>query len=259
MKDNCYYLESVEPDEPDKIVIWKGQLKEKFNTDYCDITLLKTKIYGNMLFMDNCLQSTEYDEHIYHTTLVNPIAEYMTQLENVLILGGGEGCTAREVLKYDPQFVLQIDIDDKFVKWASDTLKWDDGALTDTRVHLVYDDAWKVLKKEPYTYYDYIVIDLFDPTEQTAEYFCELLCDCTKWLNYSGYLVSYAGMYHTLKPIIYKIVDILFDKIGDKCNFIDFYTTFIPSFGGECVFLYYQLKNPEEEENNPHLVIDVSS
>jgi len=258
MTDNNYYLESVEPDEPDKIVIWKGQLIEKFNTDYCDITLLKTKIYGNMLFMDNCLQSTENDEHIYHTALVHPLAEYSKQLDNVLILGGGEGCTAREILKYDPQFVLQIDIDHTFVKWASDTLKWDDGALKDPRVHLVYDDAWTVLKKEPYVFYDYIIVDLFDPTEQSADYFCELLCNCSKWLNKDGYLVAYVGMYHTLNPVIYTILDILLEKIGDKCNFIDYYTACIPSFGGDCVFLYYCLKNPEEEENNPHLAIDVS-
>ena len=208
--------------------------------------------------MDGCLQSTEYDEHIYHTTLVHPIAENIVQLKNVMILGGGEGCTAREVLQYNPAFVLQIDIDHKFVNWASNTLKWDDGALKDPRVHLVYADAWEVLRKEPYICYDYIIVDLFDPTEQNAEYFCELLSNCAEWLNYNGYLIAYAGMYHTLNPVIYKILNILSEKIGNKCKFIDFYTSFIPSFGGECVFLYYCLKNPEEEENNPHLVIDVS-
>ena len=114
MNNNIYYIESHEPDEPDKIVIWKGKLIAQFNTEYADIILLNTKLYGDVLFMNKCIQSSSVDEYIYHSVLVHLVGECIN-IDKVAIFGGGEGCTAREVLKYNPSFVLQVDIDDKFV------------------------------------------------------------------------------------------------------------------------------------------------
>ena len=253
MNNNIYYIESHEPDEPDKIVIWKGNLIAQFNTEYADIILLNTKLYGDVLFMNKCIQSSSVDEYIYHSVLVHLVGECIN-IDKVAIFGGGEGCTAREVLKYNPSFVLQVDIDDKFVKWCSNTLKWDDDALKDKRLHLIYDDAWSVIKKKPYNLYDYIIIDLFDPETSNIDKYINLLIDCKKWLRPGGALVAYAGMLHTLNPAIFPILEKLIDKIGDSCEVIDYFTTFVPSFGGECVFLYYFAK---EEESSPHLVIDV--
>jgi spermidine synthase len=253
-EENLFHLESYEPNDPDKIVIWKGELVDKFNTEYADIILLKTQLYGHILFMDNCLQSTEKDEYMYHTILVHALGEHIN-IDKVAIFGGGEGCTAREVLKYNPSFVLQVDIDHEFVKWCSNTLCWDEGALKDPRLHLIYDDAWKVIKKTPYSSYDYIIIDLFDPDSSNIDKYIELLIDAIKWLKPGGCLVAYTGMIHIIDPPIYKICEKLVDKIGDYCDIIDYFTTFIPSFGGECSFVYYSVK---EEESSPHLAIDVS-
>jgi spermidine synthase len=253
MDDNLFYLESHEPDDPDKIVIWKGELLAQFNTEYSDIILLKTQLYGSILFMNNCLQSTSADEYIYHNVLVHTLGDYI-KIDKVAIFGGGEGCTAREVLKYNPSFVLQVDIDHSFVKWCSDTLKWDEGALKDHRVHLIYDDVLNIIKKPAYSLYDYIIIDLFDPESSNIDKYIELLIDCKLWLKPGGALVAYAGMFHTINPAIIEIIEQLNDKIGDECNTIDYFTTFVPSFGGECSFLYYFVK---EEENSPHLAIDV--
>jgi spermidine synthase len=254
MNDDIYYIESYEPDDPDKTVIWKGELIDKFNTEYSDIILLKTQLYGNILFMNNCIQSASADEYIYHKVLVHTVGEYVN-MDKIAIFGGGEGCTAREVLKYNPSFVLQVDIDHEFVKWCSKTLKWDENALINPKLHLIYDDAWKVIKKQPYSLYDYIIIDLFDPEENNIDKYLQLLIDCKNWLKPGGALVAYAGMLHTLNSHVLYLVDQLTDKIGDECESIDYFTTFVPSFGGECAFLYYFVK---EEENSPHLVIDVS-
>jgi spermidine synthase len=257
--NNLYHLEAYEPDDPDKTVIWKGEIIDKFTTEYCDIIRLRTQLYGDMIFMDNCIQSASVDEHIYHETLVHPLAEYVENIDRVLILGGGEGCTAREVLKYDPDFILQIDIDHQFVNWCSNVLQWDEGALKNNKVHLIYDDAWAIIKKGPYKLYNYIIVDLFDPDSETVDKFCELLVDCSKWLNENGILVAYAGMLHTLNPAINKILPYIEEHIGEYCSVIDWYTTYVPSFGGECVFVFYCLeKKPgSEEDNKSHLVIDV--
>eukprot|EP00249_Psilotum_nudum_P034421 c53462_g1_i1 orf=512-1285(+) len=65
-----------------------------------DITLLDTRPFGKVLILDGKLQSSEADEFVYHECLVHPAMIYHSSPKNVFIMGGGEGSTAREVLRH---------------------------------------------------------------------------------------------------------------------------------------------------------------
>ena len=69
-------------------------------TPFQDYFLFESKGFGKVLILDKDVQSTERDEYIYHETLVHPAMLTHPEPKRVLIVGGGEGATLREVLKH---------------------------------------------------------------------------------------------------------------------------------------------------------------
>ena len=84
---------------------------------YIKIQIFDTKVYGRMLVLDGIIQITEKDEAAYSEMLAHPAIKILKNLKEVLIIGGGDGAVAEEVLKYN--FVKRIDlvdIDEEVVK-----------------------------------------------------------------------------------------------------------------------------------------------
>jgi Spermidine synthase len=76
------------------------------------IIIVNTYNYGRCLILDNEFQSAEMDEFIYHEALVHPSLILHPGAESVLILGGGEGATLREALRYKSvKKAVMVDID----------------------------------------------------------------------------------------------------------------------------------------------------
>src|SRR5476649_2871878 len=68
-------------------------------TPFQSVAILRTAVFGKMLVLDGDTQSAQFDEKIYHESLVHPALAASASPERVLILGGGEGATLREVLR----------------------------------------------------------------------------------------------------------------------------------------------------------------
>jgi spermidine synthase len=85
----------------------------------------------------------------------------------VLILGGGEGATLREVLKYrSVEEAVMVDIDEEMIRVARVYLKeWHQGAFDDPRARIVIDDAWNYVKEavKRGEKFDVVISDLVDP------------------------------------------------------------------------------------------------
>lgn len=141
-------------------------------TPYQKVVL--TKRSGNgaddvRLFIDGNIQFSSQDEYRYHEALVHvPMAE-ATGHGHVLILGGGDGLAAREVLKYDDvEDVTIVDLDEAITRISRDNhdiSQVNGGSLSDGRVTVVNDDAARFLR-ESKSAYDVIVIDLPDPNSE---------------------------------------------------------------------------------------------
>src|SRR5215470_852404 len=81
-------------------------------TAFQHVTILDTFEYGKMLVIDGRTQSAEDDEHIYHESLVHPALVAHPAPRRVLIIGGGEGATLREVLRHPSiERIVMVDID----------------------------------------------------------------------------------------------------------------------------------------------------
>jgi spermidine synthase len=122
------------------------------------------------LFLDGNLQFSSKDEHRYHESLVHPAMSLARSREAVLILGGGDGPAAREVLKYgDVQRVVLVDIDPAMTELAQthpSLLTINKRSLLDPRVELVHQDAYKYLE-DTAELFGVIIVDLPDPNNES--------------------------------------------------------------------------------------------
>ncbi|MEB3859710.1 MAG: spermidine synthase, partial [Desulfurococcales archaeon] len=133
---------------------------------YQEIVVLEYEELGKALVLDGKTQSTEYDEFVYHEALVQPAMVLHGNPERVLVLGGGEGATVREVLKFKSvREVVMVDIDEEVVRVSREMLpEWHAGAFDDPRLRLVIGDGYEYVEGSGESF-DVIIADLADPIE----------------------------------------------------------------------------------------------
>jgi spermidine synthase len=137
-------------------------------TKFQHVEILETASYGKALVLDGRIQSSQADEFIYHEALVHPgMLATEARPASALVIGGGEGATLREILKYPSiRRAVMVDIDDEVVELCQRHLpEMHQGAFRDPRVELRHEDARGWLERNPETF-DFITIDLVEPLEE---------------------------------------------------------------------------------------------
>jgi spermidine synthase len=137
-------------------------------TKFQQAEIMETASYGKVLVLDGRIQSSQADEFIYHDALVHP-GMLTTEVppRTALIIGGGEGATLREVLRY-PSIVraVMVDIDGEVVDLCRRHLpEMHQGAFEDPRAEVRHEDARGYLEKTTERF-DFISIDLVEPLEE---------------------------------------------------------------------------------------------
>jgi len=122
---------------------------------------------GFSLFLNGNLQFSSVDEYRYHEALVHPAFQAAMQRAQVLILGGGDGLAAREVLRYgdEVQRVTLVDLDGAMTKLAvqsSELHELNQGSLTSPKVRVINDDAMQWLTNTT-EQFDVVIVDFPDP------------------------------------------------------------------------------------------------
>ena len=143
-------------------VYWAGK------TPFCaSVVIAENPTHGRVLFMDNEIQSAQYDEAIYHEHLVHPILNSLSHIpeKRVLVIGGGEGATAREVLKWNAHDVAHVDwvdIDGGLVELCKTHMKYAPDHMYDDKRLTYYAADARIFLKECVRY-DVVILDLPDP------------------------------------------------------------------------------------------------
>jgi spermidine synthase len=215
----------------------------KFNavnllTNKQEIDIIDSPHNGKMIFMDGVLQSTTQDEVIYHNALVHPLLNTLICNKHILILGGGEGATAREVLRWSTVEVTMVDYDKEFVDYMkANGMEWSRGAFNDVRLTTLYEDAWEFMKEG--NSYDGVIIDLTDPDFNKERWspLLRMVLDSVKL--YKGGFVMNAGLYLPWDTTnLINIVAVIKDLCLKNNEFRYYiYTAYIPSFNGEWTFI----------------------
>lgn len=133
-------------------------------TEFQTLEILRLASYGKCLVLDGKIQSSEADEFIYHESLVHAALVSMASPSTILIAGGGEGATIREVLKHPTvEEVVLVDLDPAVVGTCRKYLpEWHAGAFDDHRLNVVFDDARQYIDCSDKKF-DLIVLDLPEP------------------------------------------------------------------------------------------------
>jgi spermidine synthase len=231
--------------------IWSGR------TAHQAVEIVDSNEYGRMLFLDGELQSASADERIYHESLIHPVMAGVVAAGRaasglrVLVVGGGEGATVREVLRWNPAQVVWVDIDLELVSLCQEHLGWEGiNVLGDNRVQFHSDDIAAVLPV--LGTFDVIVLDLPDPDGETgwlysAEFFATLRDHLEPW----GGLVSHCG---PVRPVAGRVGE-GFQRIWRESGLQEaglrpegFYRVGIPSFQGDWGFWIWRPDGSEPFE-----------
>jgi len=161
-KKPLWITEFFTPYERHSHAIKKIIVKKK--TKFQKIIVADTFVFGRALFLDDEIQSALKDEFIYHESLVIPAMILSGKAEKILILGGGEGSTLREVYKFrEVKEAVMVDIDGEAVSFCYKYLKdWHRGSFDDKRTKLVIEDARKYVF-ETKEKFDVVISDLPTP------------------------------------------------------------------------------------------------
>lgn len=218
-------------------------------TDYQRIEILKSPFYGKMLIIDGDVQSSEKDEYIYHESLVHPSLIIHPNPEKVLIIGGGEGATLREVLKHKTvKEVFMVDIDEKMINFAKEYLsEWHKGSFFSDRVKLIIKDAREFIKDTQDETFDVIIEDVTEPFEGSSScllYTKEFLYDLYKKLKIDGIFSIQASM---LRCVTYEMHRKIFWTLREIFGKVFSYYSYVPSFDTTWSYILCSNKfNPKE-------------
>ena len=202
-------------------------------TKYQKVQILDTGSFGRILVLDGKTQSSESDEWVYHEALVPPAMLAHPNPKKVLVAGGGEGSTIKEVLRHHSvEELTMVDLDAEVVNLCKQYLPNHHlGSFEDKRLKLLHEDALLYLqgRTDPF---DVIIIDIPDPLEggpayllYTVEFYKLILSN----LSPGGIMVAQSG---AASPTNYMDV---FTSISKTMRQVFAHTSeyrvFVPSFG----------------------------
>lgn len=212
-------------------------------TRYQDLAIVDTPSYGKALILDGNWQSCVADEFLYHEPLVHPAMIFHGAPRRVAILGGGEGATLREVLRWrSVERVLMIDLDEDVVAACKEHLpEMHEGAFDDPRAEVLACDATEWLDSTNERF-DVVISDLSEPLEIghsyqlfTQEYFKQV----RRVLQPDGIFTVQAGSVApheiTVFARVANTVRTVFDRVRP-------YSSFVPSFATPWGFLLVSMR-----------------
>jgi len=234
MKENEWFHDYVTPD-----MVQSYSIKEvtySGRTQFQSVEIIESGGLGRCLILDGKIQSSEWDEFIYHEALVHPPMIAHPRPERVFIAGGGEGATLREVLAHSSvKRVVMVDIDEEVIDICRRLLpSWHQGSFEDSRLELRFVDARKYLEEcvDVGENFDVVILDLPEPIEggpayllHTTEFYqvvreklapdgiLSLQAGASSWGNHR----CFTAIINTLKAVFPLVFP---------------YDTFIPSYGG---------------------------
>jgi spermidine synthase len=154
--------ESLHPDYAQSLRV--DEMLYDSKTDHQRLKVFTNGTFGRVLTLDDVVQTTEGDNFIYHEMLTHvPILAHGAA-RRVLIIGGGDGGMAREVLRHDTvAHVTMVEIDAGVVEFSKEYLPMlSAGAFDDPRLDLVIADGADFIRRTAGGY-DVIIVDSTDP------------------------------------------------------------------------------------------------
>ena len=176
-----------------------ARLLEAGRSEWQTYEVWETPRFGKLFRLDGCFMTSERDEFYYHENLIHVPGVAHPGLRRALILGGGDGGSADELLKYPGiERIVIAELDAKVVELTRRHLRAvHHGALDDARVEVRIGDGMKYVHEDGPAAgerYDLIVLDLTDPVGPAeALYAADFFAACKALLAEGGALTLHIG------------------------------------------------------------------
>ena len=170
----------------------KGELLFREKSPYQLVEVFDTFKYGKMLTVDKMVMCSERDEAAYHEMIVHVPMLSNPDVRNVLVIGGGDGGSVREILRH-PQIekVTMVEIDEAVVRASRQFLPSLSTALDDPKLELIIGDGIDYVKQAADESFDFIVIDSSDPVGPATGLFSKSFYqDVYRCLTPNGVMVA---------------------------------------------------------------------
>jgi spermidine synthase len=187
---------------------FKDKLHEE-KSRFQKIEIFETEGFGRLMAIDGFVMVTDLDNFIYHEMMAHPVLFSHPHPGRVLIVGGGDCGTLREVLKHaEVKSACQVEIDERVTRLAERYFPRLCESNGDARAHLYFDDGIAWVRRCAPNSWDVIIVDSTDPIGPAKGLFSESFYrDCHKALAPGGLLVqqSESPLVHTeqiIRPMI---------------------------------------------------------
>ena len=159
-----------------------------------EVKVVETAGFGRMLLLDSVVQVSERDEQVYHEMIAHVPLFVHANPVRVLVVGGGDGGTVREVLRHPSvEFCRLVEIDPIVIEACREHFPWTAPVLDDSRCALTIGDGVEFVRESTEAF-DVIIVDSSDPQGPAASLFGDAFYrDVRRRLTADGIVVSQAG------------------------------------------------------------------
>ncbi len=191
-----------------------GEVFYDVQSPYQRVRILESYKYGKMLALDDMVMTTIEDEFHYHEMISHPSMFLHGNAKNILVIGGGDGGTVREILRHsNVEKVTMVEIDGEVIKACKEHLPQIAASFDDPKLELIVDDGIAFIKNAKPDTYDIILVDGSDPVGPAEGLFSvEFYKNCYNALKKDGILVAqgespkfnekaFSELNHTLQDI----------------------------------------------------------
>ncbi|MEJ2115497.1 MAG: polyamine aminopropyltransferase, partial [Gammaproteobacteria bacterium] len=191
MQDNNWFTEACTECGTAFSLKTEEKLHEE-QTPYQKIEIYLTKTFGKLMVIDGFVMLTERDNFIYHEMLTHPALFSHPNPENILIIGGGDCGTLREVSKHAcVKKITQVEIDQRVTDLSYEHCPNLCENNNDPRIELVFNDAIKWVQDAENESLDLIIVDSTAPIGPAEGLFSTpYYRDCLRILKSDGLLVQ---------------------------------------------------------------------
>ena len=184
-------------------------------SEFQDVDVFESEEFGKFLTLDGLMMVTEKDEFIYHDMITHVAMATNPSIKKVLVIGGGDGGTVRELTRYSHiEKIDMVEIDKLVVDVSREYLPITASKLDDPRVSLYFEDGIHFVA-DTKEIYDLILVDSTDPIGPGEGLFTtEFYQNCFNILSDNGILVNqsespyYDQFSHEMKRAHKKIKNI---------------------------------------------------
>lgn len=180
---------------------WHGRSGITFGVDdvlysrqspFQHIQVLESDAFGKVLTLDGLVMMTERDEFVYHEMIAHPALVLHPHPRNVLVVGGGDGGTVRELLRHDEvQHVDLVEIDAQVVEVSRKYFPSVATSFDDRRLITHIRDGIEFIRSADPQIYDLVIVDSTDPVGFAEGLFGEdFYADCERVLREHGMLIT---------------------------------------------------------------------